>query len=285
MENISFTIPSRDYGGEGESLHFLHANGYPPACYLPFLNHLKTRYQVFGMYLRPLWEGYHPEDLVDWQPLTDDLIHYLNKQNKGRVIAVGHSLGAIVSLRSAIQSPKIFRALILIDPVLFPPLFISGWRLIRYLGLGHKLHPLIPKAQKRRRYFDDLDILFSAYRRRDIFRYINDDNLWILINGIIKPAPGSGFELVYSPEWEVQIYYTGVFSDADIWRELPKFKLPLLIIRGAETDTFFPSTAARIQKILPSTQVVTINNSTHLVPLEKPDEVSDLIFDFLEKIP
>jgi pimeloyl-ACP methyl ester carboxylesterase len=285
MENISFSIPSRDYGGDGESLHFLHANGYPPACYLPFLNRLITRYHVFGMYLRPLWEGYRPEDLADWQPLSDDLIHFLNDQNKGSVIAVGHSLGAIVSLRSAIQSPENFRALILIDPVLFPPLFISGWRLIQYLGLGYKLHPLILTAQKRRRTFDDLDILFNAYRRRDIFRYINADNLRILINGIIKPAPGSGYELVYSPEWEVQIYYTGVSSDGDIWRELPKLKLPMLIIRGAETNTFFPSTAARIQKILPSAQVITVNNSTHLVPLEKPDEVSDLIFDFLEQIP
>ena len=185
MENISFTIPSRDYGGDGEMLHFLHANGYPPACYLPLLGRLKNRYHVYGMYLRPLWEGYNPEELTDWQPLSDDLIHFLRNQNTGRVIAVGHSLGAIVSLRSAIKSPEFFRALILIDPVLFPPLFISGWRFIQFLRLGYTLHPLIPTAQKRRRHFDDLDVLFKSYRQKNIFRYLTDENLRILINGIV----------------------------------------------------------------------------------------------------
>jgi pimeloyl-ACP methyl ester carboxylesterase len=284
MENISNTIPLRDFGGDGEPLHFLHANGYPPACYLPLLNRLKNGYHVYGMYLRPLWERYSPEELTDWQLLSDDFLRFLNGKNTSKVIAVGHSLGAIVSLRAAIQAPGYFRALILIDPVLFPPIFISGWRFIQFLGLGYKLHPLIPTAQKRRRNFDDLDILFTAYRRKKIFRYLNDEYLRILINGLVKPAPGSGYELAYSPEWEVKIYYTGVSSDADIWRELPKLNLPLLIIRGAETNTFFPSTAARIQRIFPSTKVVTVEKSTHLVPLERPEKVSEIIFGFLEKM-
>ena len=282
MENTRPAFPSRDYGGGGESLHFLHANGYPPACYLPLLNLLETRYHVFGMYLRPLWDGSDPKALVDWKPLSDDLNCFLS--DKGSVIAVGHSIGAIVSLRAAIQSPQNFRALVLIEPVLFPPLFILEWRLIKALGMGYKTHPLISSAQKRRRKFDDLNVLYNAYRRKEIFRYINDENLRVAINGMTKPLPDSGYELAYSPEWEIQIYYTGVAADSDIWRELPKLRLPLLIIRGAETDTFSPSTATRIKKILPSAQVVTIDKSTHLVPLERPDEVSKIIFEFLEKL-
>lgn len=285
MENINFTIPSSDFGGNGDYLHFLHANGYPTACYLPLLNCFKNRYHVFGMHLRPLWDGYRSKDLKDWQPLSDDLNQFLEKQIKGKVIAVGHSIGAIVSLRAAIQSPQKFQALILIDPVLFPPAFIYGWRFIQFLGLGYKLHPLIPTAQNRRRQFDDLDVLYSAYRRKEIFRYINDDYLRMLIKGMVKPRPDAGYELIYSPEWEVQIYYTGVSPDADIWRGLPKLNIPLLIIRGAETNTFFPSTATRIQKMRPATQVRTIIKSTHLVPFERPEVVSENIFDFLENLP
>jgi pimeloyl-ACP methyl ester carboxylesterase len=100
---------------------------------------------------------------------------------------------------------------------------------------------------------------------------------------MLKPSKTRGFELAYSPEWEIQIYYTGVSSDTDIWRGLPDLKIPILIIRGAETDTFYPSTAARIKRIRPETQVVTVDRSTHLVPLERPKELSEIIFNFLEK--
>jgi pimeloyl-ACP methyl ester carboxylesterase len=104
-----------------------------------------------------------------------------------------------------------------------------------------------------------------------------------MINGLLKPSKNLDFELAYSPEWEIQIYYTGVASDEDIWQGLPNLKTPMLIIRGSETNTFYPSTAARIKRLRPETQVVTIDKSTHLVPLERPDELAKIILNFLEK--
>ena len=87
-----------DYGGTGVPLHFLHANGYPPDCYKPLLELLQTQYHAFGMYLRPLWDDAKPEDLKTWQPLSDDLLRFLGNQ-RTPVIGVGHSIGAIVTLR------------------------------------------------------------------------------------------------------------------------------------------------------------------------------------------
>ena len=37
------TIPSIDFGGNGEELVFLHANGYPPECYRPLLTRLAEK--------------------------------------------------------------------------------------------------------------------------------------------------------------------------------------------------------------------------------------------------
>src|SRR5574340_598626 len=119
-----------DHGGTGERLHFLHANGYPPGCYREFLDCLRQDYHVFGMLLRPLWENSRPEEIDDWNPLSDDLAQFLDQQKCGPVIGVGHSIGAIVSLRLAIQQPERFRVLVLLDPVLFPPHFIALWNQI-----------------------------------------------------------------------------------------------------------------------------------------------------------
>jgi len=284
MANTNSSFPFLDCGGGGESLYFLHANGYPPECYLPLLEILANSYHVIGMKLRPLWEGHEAEVLTDWQPLSDDLVHFLEQQNDAKAVIVGHSLGAVVSLRAAIQEPGHFRALVLLDPVIFPPAVIRGWKIIKSLGLGYKLHPLIPTAQKRRRAFEYQEVVYRAYRQKKIFRFIDNHNLRIMIAGMLSPTDGIGYELSYSPEWEVQIYYTGVSSDLDIWRGLPQVKIPIMIIRGSETNTFFPVTANRVKKMLPTVQVETISEATHLVPLERPDNVSRIILDFLETV-
>lgn len=273
-------FPQFDIGGNGTPLHFLHANGYPPECYELLLELLKNQHHVFGMKLRPLWDDTKPDDLQDWHPLSDDLLRFLFDREPDPVIGVGHSIGGIVTLRAAIRDPKRFRALVLLDPVLFIPSFLVGWNILRMIGLGDKVHPLIAGTKKRRRTFDNLETVFRGYRSRPIFRYMSDDSLHIFIKGITKPKTDGTYELVYSPEWEARIYLTGL-RDFDLWRELPKLEVPTLIIRGAETDTFLEKSERLVKKKNPKIQVVTMQKATHILPLEYPQEVANIIKNFL----
>ena len=88
-----------------------------------------------------------------WHPerARQDLREFLSGRPGGRPVGVGHSIGAIVTLRAALRDPGKFKALVLIDPVLFVPSFLLQWNIIRGLGLGNKVHPLIPGTRKRRR--------------------------------------------------------------------------------------------------------------------------------------
>lgn len=273
-------MKSFDLGGNGTPLHFLHANGYPPECYTPLFEHLQTQYHVFGMKLRPLWDDTKPEEIKDWHPLSDDLLRFLSDRETAPVIGVGHSIGAVVTLRAALRNPGKFRALVLIDPVLFVPSFMINWHIIRVLGLGERLHPLIQGAKKRRRTFNDLETIFRGYRSRKVFQYMSDENLKIYIAGITKEKTDGGYELVYSPEWEAQIYRTGM-HDFDIMRGLPKLEVPTLIIRGAETDTFLESMARLVKKKNSNIQIHTLERSTHLLPLEYPQEIAIITKSFL----
>lgn len=274
-------MKSFDFGGTGTPLHFLHANGYPPDCYKPLFELLKTEYHVFGMPLRPLWDEAKIDDIKDWQPFSDDLRFFLSSQ-PAPVIGVGHSIGAIVTLRAALRDPGKFKALVLIDPVLFVPSFLFSWRIVRALGLGDKFHPLILGAQKRRRTFDDLETVFRGYRNRNIFRYMSDENLRIYIAGITRKT-SDGYELIYSPEWEAHIYRTGL-RDFDLWRDLPKLEVPTLFIRGAETDTFLAAAAKLVKQRQPKVRVETLDKSTHLLPLERPKEVFEIMQSFLKSL-
>ena len=274
------TIPYFDFNNASPPLHFLHANGYPPGCYKPLLELLQPQYHVFGMLLRPLWRDSNPDDIRDWKPFSDDLLRFLSPPMPVPVIGVGHSIGAIVTLRAALRDPGKFRALVLIDPVLFVPGFLVRWHIVRVLGLGDRLHPLIPVAKKRRRTFDDLETLYHRYRTRSVFRYMSDENLRIYIEGITQLRANGAYELIYSPEWEAQIYRTGM-HDFDIWRDLPKLEVPTLFMRGAETDTFLAEAAKLVKQKQPKVQVETLEKSTHILPLERPSKVFEIMQSFL----
>ena len=290
------SIPHFDYGGVGQPLHFLHANGYPPDCYKPLLELLTTEYRVFGMLLRPLWGGTKPEDINDWTPFSDDLLRFLASTTPHNeraaplsarpvpepVIGVGHSIGAIVTLRATLRDPHKFRALILLDPVLFPPKRLYAWNFVRTIGLGNRLHPMIAGALKRRHTFDNLETVYRGYRNRPVFRYMSDENLHIYIEGITRQTQ-DGYELVFSPEWESRIYFTGL-RDFDLWRGLPELEVPTLFIRGAETDTFLEGAARLVKQKQPKVRVEALEKSTHLLPLERPKEVFEIMQSFLKSL-
>ncbi|HNO86373.1 MAG TPA: alpha/beta hydrolase [Anaerolineales bacterium] len=283
MKTQNQSIPQFDLGGNGPSLHFLHANGYPPECYLPLFELIKTQYYLFGMKLRPLWPDSSPKEISDWKPLSDDLLRFLSNRGTDPVIGVGHSIGGIVTLRAALRAPQKFRAIILLDPVLFVPNFILMWNIVRALGLGNKAHPKIGGALKRRREFDNLDLIFRGYRTREVFKYMSDESLRAYILGITKEKQGGGFELAYSPEWEARIYLTGL-RDLDIWHRLPKLEVPTLIIRGAETDTFLEAAAMLVKQKQPKVKIESLPESTHILPLEYPQKVFEIMQTFLNDL-
>ena len=277
------SIPFLEYGNSGQELIFLHANGYPPDCYLPLFKLLSNNYHILAMRQRPLWAGSDPQELATWHPLTGDFLRFLDERQSEASIVVGHSVGGIVALRAALTHPGRIRALVLIDPVLFPPYVIYSWKVFRALGLGYYVHPLVRTSRQRRREFDDLDRLFLGFRRKPVFRHFGDEELRSYIKGIACPG-AHGYQLCYSVDWEMRIYITSVSSDMDLWRGLPGLKIPLLIIRGAETDTFWNSTAGLVQRKDPAARIVSIPRATHLVPLEQPGEVSREIHSFFQEM-
>jgi pimeloyl-ACP methyl ester carboxylesterase len=276
-------IPYIDFGSASEELVFLHANGYPPECYRPLLSRLSENYHVTAMLQRPLWPESKPDELGDWIQLTEDFLAFLDAHQLSPQACIGHSMGGIALLRAALREPKRFKAAVLLDPVLFPPYLSPLWTLLHKCGLGYRLHPLVTTAKKRRREFDDLDRLFKGFRRKPIFRYMNDESLNDYVKGIACKTNRGSYQLCYSAEWEMRLYITAVWRDMDIWRGLPKLEVPTLIIRGSETDTFWEKTAKLVKRKQPEVKVETLGKSTHLVPLEHPREVSEIILSFLQE--
>jgi pimeloyl-ACP methyl ester carboxylesterase len=111
-----------DWGGCGPLLHLSHATGFCAGVYTPLAERLLTHFRVIGMDDRGHGTTSAPADptrLLDWNIFAEDLEGFFEHLSEP-VIAVGHSRGAMSSLRVAISRPELVTALVLIDPIILP---------------------------------------------------------------------------------------------------------------------------------------------------------------------
>jgi pimeloyl-ACP methyl ester carboxylesterase len=208
----------------------------------------------------------------------------MDERGEKQVIAVGHSMGAIVGLRAAMRAPDRFEGLVLLDPVLVRRHTMVVWRLFRKLGAGHRLHAKIESASRRRRSFANLEEAFRGYRQRGVFRYMSDAALHVLIAGLMAPNSNGENTLRYSPEWETRMYHTAIWNDGDLWDGMPRLSIPTLIVRGAQSDTLTDSTCQAATRANPRIQVATIARASHLVPFEQAGAVHEVIREFMRDL-
>jgi len=274
---MSARIPV-ELGGRGPVLHLAHGNGFPPGTYRPLAEALADRYRVIALPARPLWPGQRPEDCPTWRPLADDLVEGLDALGLGGILGVGHSLGSLLTFWAAVRRPDLFRAVVLIEPVILPPTWMWCLRLLRCLGLHQRL-PLAQRALQRRRTWPSRQACFEHYRRGVIFANWSDRALWAYVEAGTQPRGDGMVELAYPPEWEAHIFAT---TPIDVWGEVPRLKTRALVIRGASSSTFRHTAERRMARRLPGVVSVTIPDAGHLAPMERPEETAAVIRDFLD---
>lgn len=281
-------FPYENFGGSGQPLHFLHANGYPPAAYRPLLEMLSSKYTVLAMRMRPLWPEENSKNLKDWLLLADDLEDFLMEQAADKVggnfsapVGVGHSMGATITLRLALKRPDLFRTIVLIDPVLFPPSLTLFINVLSGLGLLDQIHPLVRSTLRRRNFYAKRQAMFDSYRKKPVFSRLPESSLWAYVDSLACDLPDGGVRLCFSPQWEARIYATGGLRDMSLWHDLPSLHMPVLLLRGELSNTFWASTARLFQRKLPEAQIIALPNTTHLLPLEQPENAFHIIDKFL----
>ena len=273
---------------QGPLLLHAHANGYPPEAYRSFLAPFLEHYQTRALYLRPFWPGSEAISLSDWRTFRDDYLEilpsHLDEMGDDTLIGMGHSLGGMTTLMAAIERPERFRALVLIEPTLFPIWVGFLMRLIAPFNGFRYIHPLVRRTLRRKATFPDQETMYQNYRKKQIFERIPDHVLRDYVSGLAGSQPDGTIRLKYSPEWEVTVYESGGSADAYVWRNLPQVPCPVLILRGEKSDTVSLKTMERMARRLPRGEGITMTSVGHLLPLEEPDQVAAVILEFLDKV-
>jgi pimeloyl-ACP methyl ester carboxylesterase len=261
-------------------LHFAHANGFPAASYRCLIDRLTGSFRVLSMEARPLWSDQDPSSLRSWTPLVDDLVAGIRQKGLNGVVGVGHSLGGVLTARAAAIDPSLFSALVLIDPVIFTRPRSWWWAGLKVAGQTGRVR-LIRGARERREHWPDIDAVRASYRTKATFRHWTDECLDdYLLSGFLAGHDG-GIRLRYPREWESRIFEV---CPADLWRSLRKIRVPVLFLRGENSDTFLRTAARRATREMANARAAEVEGTSHFLPWEAPDTTADEIRRFVAGI-
>lgn len=270
------SIPYIDLGGEGQELHFAHANGFHPLSYQKFLKPIISKYHVEASLFKPFWPDSDPSDLSSWTQMAEHLIKYSEERGQKKLIGIGHSMGCIISLMAQLKKPELFSKLVLIEPVVLPTHYYWGQKLP--LFIKKKVNPVAKIALRRKDKWKSKEQAYEYLRPKKVFVNIPDDAFADYINHSIIDDPAGGVKLAYSKEWEAQVYCTA----PNPWRAIKSIKIPTMVVRGAKTDVISPDTWAQWKDIKPNFNFIDVELSGHLVPFERAEALSKIVLSFLE---
>lgn len=269
-----------DWGRNGPLAHFSHATGLCANSYTPLINRISHRLRVVGMDDRGHGRTTVPAEshkLHNWEIFIDDLELFLSSF-KEPIIAMGHSRGAVVSMLLALRRPELIRALILIDPTILPFATMGFVYLAKHTGLN-RYFPIVARAAKRNGTWPDRKTILEAYQSKGMFKTWKKDFLKAYIeDGTIKRDDGR-VRLSCEPAWEARCF--SVYPH-DLWRYIPAIEKPTLVLYGEKSDTFLKSAVKRFQAKVPHAHMQCFKNTSHFVPMEKPEETARAIQAFVK---
>lgn len=252
-----------------ELIHFVHGNGFPSLCYKQLLNELNNRYDY--CYIDQV--GHDPFFPVtdNWNALVDEVILSIQTQACVPVIAVGHSLGGVLSLLAAIARPDLFKAVILLDSPIIGRVKSSIVRLSKMLGMIDHITPASRTRERRDHWQSRADAL-SYLRSKLLFKQFTPTCLDDYIDYGLK-KDDSGYSLRFNREIEYQIYRTIPHA---LHQHEGELKVPCALIYGDKSNVINRGDLGYMKKHYGVVSYET--KGTHMYPMEHPETVANLIF-------
>ena len=249
--------------------HFYAANGFPLRAYRPLLSELSDHFALTALENRALWsqQPRRPSGPVRCRQYGRDLVRFLDANAAGPVIGIGHSMGATTTLMAAAARPDLFRALILIEPVLQSRSaeMLTRWLPKAWLRRAEPMKSTLTAPER----WPDRDSAWRYYRAHRAYRRFDDAHLSVLVDGLLEPDGQGGVQLAFSRAWEVN-NYLGLDC---VWREMAQLPMPVRMIRGRPSLFLTEADWQKSRRLLARGDFHEAPEQGHLLPLENPAAV------------
>lgn len=272
---------------DGLKLHFRDYEGRtdrPPVICLHGLTRNARDFDVLARRLAGEWRVLVPEmrgrggseyakDSMTYSPATyvADILALLEQEGVARFVAVGTSLGGLMTMMIAAQRPGLIAGAVLND--VGPALEPAGLSRIRaYLGQARSFPTWLHAARALQ------DVHGEAYPDFEIEQWLQMAKRCMVVqqNGRI------GFD--YDMAIAEPFGQDDGAAPPDLWPAFDALsRAPLLIVRGEASDVFAKATMDEMLRRHPQAQGVTVPRTGHAPTLDEP-EVVDAINGFLDGV-
>ncbi|HWK41595.1 MAG TPA: alpha/beta hydrolase [Croceibacterium sp.] len=211
--------------------------------------------------LRGRGQSDYAKDSASYNPVqyVADVIALLDSVGIDRVVALGTSLGGIVTMLLAAQSPDRIAAAVLND--IGPDVEAKGLARIRdYVGQGRSFPTWMHAARALR---DQAGAIYPDFAIADWLRIAKR---WLAVSG--------NGRIVFDYDMRIAepIHQADITAPSfDMW---PAFRAlagrPLLAIRGESSDILSARTLKRMEREVPGMEAITVPRTGHAPTLEEP---------------
>lgn len=267
------TLRGRRYDGPATTLHFVHGNGFCGGVYWPMLQQLMPHYGLFCVDLEGHGDSDPPARFSGSTAIARRIAAVIADQQPGgqTLVGMGHSYGAALTVRAAAENPRLFRALVLLDPILLPTPLWLGTRLLARLGRN----PIANAARRRRAQWPSREQASARLKDRGIYRGWLDDAFDCFIEYATRDEAGE--RVLSCPKWlEAEIFDHPLYP----WRALRQLQCPVLLVHGSQTYPFVAPAARKARKLVPALDV-RVQSGGHCFMQEAPQTTAATIHEFL----
>lgn len=263
---------------DGLSLHYRDYPGRedrPPVLCLPGLTRNARDFAALAERLAGEWRVICPEmrgrgdsgyakEAASYNPpqYVEDVSALLEQAGIDRFVAIGTSLGALMTMMMALAMPGRLAGAVLNDtgPVLEP----AGLQRIKdYVGQGRTFPTWMHAARALE---ETQGIAYPHYEIAD----------WLAMAKRVMVLSGNG-RIVFDYDMKIAEPFAelDVDAQADLWPALEALQgRPVLVLRGEISDLLSPQTFAEMRARLPEAEAVTVAGVGHAPTLDEPEALA-----------
>ncbi len=252
-----------------------HATGFHGRVLDPVAEHLHGSHHSYSFDYRGHGDSGLPSDWkANWSGYGDDALAVArviaaSQTSAAPIIGAGHSMGGAALVMAALRAPELFRALVLFEPIIFPPQARTG-----SLDTGIP-SPLADGARRRRGIFASFDEAIANYSSKPPLNVMHPDALLAYVRHGFATQPDGSVLIKCSPEHEARTYEMGAVHDT--WNDLPKLRVPVWLVSGAVIPHTPGAIAALIANEIPGSSRVQWDDLGHFGPMQDPLRFAQLI--------
>jgi proline iminopeptidase len=218
-----------------------------------------------------------PDDVSLWtnDRLVEELGTILDALGLSKVHLLGQSWGTIVGAEYALRSPERLASLVLADPCLSIPRYAAGAAALR-AALPAGVQAVLNRHEAAGTTdSQEYEEAIMEFYRRHVCRLDPWPEALMRTFGQLNQT----YERMQGPN---EFVITGIYKDYDITDRLGRLTVPTLFICGRYDETR-PEDTEFYQSLVPGSQLVIFEESSHLPHLEEPERCAHVLRGFLHR--